>query len=86
MVAWGIAMDKTKYVEKSREGVPIWDRDAATFQEFEEASLVWEQSVAHHKTYLFAPKLMAELQSMARCFVLGKRPDWVSATMVGCRG
>lgn len=54
-------MDKTKYVEKSREGVSIWDRDAATLQEFEETSLVWEPSVAHHKRYLCAPKLMAEL-------------------------
>lgn len=71
-------MDKMKHVEKSREGVPIWDGDAATFQEFEESALVWEQSVAHHKRYLCAPKLMAELQGTARRFVLGKRPDWVS--------
>ena len=70
-------MDK-KRIEKSREGVPIWDGDAGTFQEFEENSLVWEQSVAHHKRYLCGPKIVAELQGTARRFVLGKRPDWVT--------
>ena len=72
------AMDKQKRIEKTREGVPIWDGDSSTFQEFEETSLIWEQSVAHHKRYLCAPKLVAELQGTARRFVLGQRPDWVS--------
>ena len=71
-------MDKMKHVEKSQEGVPIWDGDASTFQEFEESSLVWEQSVAYHKRYLCGPKIVAELQGTARRFVLGKPPDWVS--------
>lgn len=70
-------MDK-KRVEKSREGVPVWDGDSSTFQEFEEAALLWEQSIAHHKRYLCAPRLVAELQGTARRYVLGKRPGWVS--------
>lgn len=71
------SMDK-KGVDKSRDGVPVWNGDSSTFQEFEEAALLWEQSVAHHKRYLCAPRLVAELQGTARRFVLGKRPDWVS--------
>ena len=71
-------MDKMKHVEKSREGVPIWDGDSSTFQEFEESCLVWEQSVAYHKRYLCGPKIIAELQGTARRFILGKKPDWVS--------
>jgi hypothetical protein len=47
-------MERQKKIEKSRDGVPIWDGDAATFQEYEEASLLWEQGIASHKRYLSA--------------------------------
>ena len=40
--------------------------------------LQWEQSIAHHKRYLCAPRLIAELGGTARKFVVGKRPEWVS--------
>ena len=63
---------------RSKEGVPQWDGDSATFQDFEEQSLQWEQSVAWHKRYLCGPKLIAELSGPARKHVTGKRPDWVS--------
>ena len=71
-------MERQKKIEKSRDGVPIWDCDAATFQEYEEASLLWEQGIASHKRYLSAPRLVAELTGTARRYVLGKRHDWVS--------
>lgn len=71
-------MEKQKRIEKSRDGVPIWDGDAATFQEYEEASLMWEQGIATHKRYLCAPRLMTELGGTAKRYVLGKRHDWVS--------
>lgn len=70
--------DKNKKVERSREGTPIWDGDASTFQEFEEMALVWEQATPHHKRYLAAPKLIAELQGSAKRYVVGKHPEWVS--------
>ena len=41
--------EKQKRIEKTREGVPIWDGDAGTYQEFEESALLWEQSIAMHK-------------------------------------
>eukprot|EP00435_Cladocopium_sp_Y103_P052268 s1300_g16.t1 len=71
-------MEKPKRIEKSKDGVPIWDGDSATFQEYEEASLLWEQGIASHKRYLCAARLVTELVGTAKRHVLGKRPDWVS--------
>ena len=71
-------MEKPKRIEKSKDGVPIWDGDSATFQEYEEASLLWEQGIASHKRYVCAPRLVSELTGTAKRYVLGKRPDWVS--------
>ena len=49
------------HIERTKEGVPCWDGNAATFQEYSELAGHWEQSVAHHKRYLCGPKLQAEL-------------------------
>ena len=40
--------------------------------------LQWEQSIAMHKRYLSAPRLIAELGGTARKFVVGKKPNWAS--------
>ena len=63
---------------RSKDGVPQWNGDASQFQEYEDMCLQWEQSIAHHKRYLCAPRLIAELGGTARKFVIGKKPDWVS--------
>ena len=67
-----------KKVERSKEGVPIWDGDAATYQEYAEMAALWEQSIPYHKRYLAGPKLVNELTGTARRFVLAKEPTWVS--------
>ena len=77
MAVWGMA-EKRRGIEKTREGVPIWDGDSSTFQEFEECALLWEQSIALHKRYLAGPRLVTELCGTARKFVIGKRPEWLS--------
>ena len=60
-------MEKTRRIEKSKDGVPCWDGDPNSFQENEETSLVWEQSVAWHKRGLCGPRLMpADWPSYAR--------------------
>ena len=51
----------TAQIERNKEGVPCWDGNAATFQEYSELAGHWEQAVAHHKRYLCGPKLQAEL-------------------------
>ena len=65
-------------VQKSKDGVPQWDGDSASFQEYEETALQWEQSIAYHKRYLAGPRLVAELSGSARKHVMGKRPEWLS--------
>ena len=70
--------ERSKGIERSREGVPIWNGDAGSFQEYEECALQWEQAVAVQKRYLCAPRLVTELTGTAKRFIVGKRPDWVS--------
>lgn len=63
---------------RSKDGVPCWDGNAATFQEYAEMASHWEQSVAQHKRYLCGPRLQAELSGTARRFVLAMKPGWIS--------
>lgn len=70
--------DKQKRIERSRDGVPIWDGDASTFQEFEEYAQMWEQATPTHRRYLCGPRLISELTGTARRFVIGKQANWVS--------
>ena len=65
-------------ISRSKDGVPQWSGDAASYQEYEEQALQWEQSVEHKKRYLCGPKLIQEMSGTARKLVTGKRPDWLS--------
>ena len=65
-------------IERNKEGVPCWDGNAATFQEYAEMASHWEQSVPIHKRYLCGPKLQAELTGTARRFVMSMKPGWIS--------
>ena len=65
-------------ITRTREGIPQWSGDAASFQEYEEQAFQWEQSVPYHKRSLCGPKLIAELSGTARKFITRKRPDWCS--------
>ena len=38
--------EKQKRIEKTREGVPIWDGDAGTYQEFEEMGAIHSNAQA----------------------------------------
>lgn len=68
----------SKHVERSKDGVPQWDGDAATFQEYAELAGHWQESIPYHKRYLCGPRLQAELSGTARRFVQSKRPGWIS--------
>ena len=63
---------------RAREGVPSWDGNPSSYQEYEESALLWEQSVAFQKRYLCGPKLAAELTGAARRLVAGRHPEWLS--------
>ena len=71
-------MADKQVIERSREGVPKWDGDSRTFQEYEEMALMWEQGIPHHKRDLCGPRLVSELSGAARRFIVGKKPGWVS--------
>ena len=70
--------EKYKRIERTREGVPVWDGDASTYQEYEETVQFWEQSIAVHKRYLCGPRLISELTGTAKRFTVGKHPEWLS--------
>ena len=67
-----------KYIERSKDGVPQWDGDATTFQEYSELASHWQESIPYHKRYLCGPRLQAELSGTARRFVQAKQPGWIS--------
>jgi len=58
--------DKQKKIEKSKDGIPIWDGDASTFQEYEECAQLWELATPYHKGYLCGPRLVSELTGTAK--------------------
>ena len=39
-------------IMRSRDGVPQWSGDAADFQDYEDAALLWEQGIPRHKRCL----------------------------------
>ena len=63
---------------RSKDGVPIWNGESASFQTYEEMALQWEQGIPWHKRYLCGPRLVSELTGSAKKHILGKRPDWLS--------
>ena len=67
-----------KHIERSKDGVPQWDGDASTFQEYSELASHWQESIPYHKRYLCGPRLQAELSGTARRFVQAKQPGWIS--------
>ena len=67
-----------KQIERNKEGVPCWDGDPTTFQEFSEVALHWVEAAPFQKRYLCGPKLQAELQGTAKRFVLSQKPGWIS--------
>ncbi len=68
----------SQHVERSKDGVPQWDGNAATFQEYAELAGHWQESIPYHKRYLCGPRLQSELSGTARRFVQSKRPGWIS--------
>ena len=63
---------------RSKDGVPVWNGEASSFQAYEEQALQWEQGVPWHKRCLCGPRLVSELTGTARRHIIGKKPDWVS--------
>ena len=65
-------------VTRTKDGIPCWSGEAATCVQYEEASLLWEQSLTWEKRYTAGPKLVQELTGAARRFVAGQSAGWVA--------
>ena len=48
-------------ISRSKDGIPQWSGDPATFSAFEEESFLWEQTQPWHQRHTCASKLKAEL-------------------------
>ena len=56
----------------------MWSGEANLFVQYEEAALLWEQSLTWEKRYTAGPKLVQELSGAARRLVAGQPPGWVA--------
>ena len=65
-------------VARNKDGVPAWDGNGSTYQEYEEVCLLWQESTEYHKRYLNGPKLAGELTGPAKRLILGKPAGWLS--------
>ena len=71
-------VDDTSVTGRAKDGVPTWDGNPTSYQEYEESALLWEQSVAMQKRYLCGPRLAAEFTGAAKRLVAGRHPEWLS--------
>ncbi|CAE7255588.1 unnamed protein product, partial [Symbiodinium microadriaticum] len=60
------------------DGIPTWGGEASSFVQYEEAALLWEQSLTWEKRYTAGPRLVQELTGAAKRFVAGQPAGWVA--------
>lgn len=65
-------------IQRNRDGVSTWSGEAVLFEEYVEACLLYEQTVAREKRYLCGPRLASELKGSARRVLIGRPADWLS--------
>ena len=65
-------------VARNKDGVPTWDGTPASFEEYSEQCLIYEQSTPFHKRCLVGPRLLGELQGAAKRHVAGQAATWLS--------
>ncbi|CAE7358286.1 nphp3 [Symbiodinium sp. CCMP2592] len=65
------ASSMSEELTRTREGVPVWNGDAATFVSYAEAAELYEQTTAYHKRALVAPRLISELLGPAKLSLSG---------------
>ena len=65
-------------VTRTKDGIPCWGGEASSFVQYEEAALLWEQSLTWEKRYTAGPKLVQELTGAAKRYVAGQPAGWVA--------
>ena len=74
----GAAEASTSGTSRTKDGIPTWGGEASSFVQYEEAALLWEQSLTWEKRYTAGPRLVQELTGAARRFVSGQPAGWVA--------
>ncbi|CAE7339017.1 unnamed protein product [Symbiodinium sp. CCMP2456] len=74
----GTAEQSATAVGRTKDGIPTWGGEANAFVQYEEAALLWEQSLTWEKRYTAGPKLVQELTGAAKRLVAGQPAGWVS--------
>ncbi|CAE7199694.1 unnamed protein product [Symbiodinium microadriaticum] len=73
------AMSVAGVIRENKDGVPRRSGESATFDEYEEQCLLFEQSVEYYKIHgTVRPKLLSEPQGPAKRSVVGRKPNWMS--------
>ena len=65
-------------ISRSKDGIPQWDGDSASFSRYEEEALLWQESIAWQKRYMCGPRLISELTGAAKRMIIDKPANWVS--------
>ncbi|OLP94111.1 hypothetical protein AK812_SmicGene23906 [Symbiodinium microadriaticum] len=74
----GTADVNASAIGRTKDGIPTWGGEASSFVQYEEAALLWEQSLTWEKRYTAGPKLVQELTGAARRLVSGQPAGWVA--------
>ena len=65
-------------VGRSREGIPTWNCDPATWAEYRRAALLFVETTKWSNRYLCGPRLASELTGPAKASIVSKKSTWLS--------
>ncbi|CAE7233778.1 RE1 [Symbiodinium sp. KB8] len=74
----GATETTSSHAARTKDGIPTWGGEASSFVQYEEAALLWEQSLTWEKRYTAGPRLVQELTGAAKRFVAGQPAGWVA--------
>ena len=66
------------HVTRNKDGAPISSGNQASFEEYVEACLIYEQTVVKEKRYLCGPRCASELRGAAKRILVGQPATWLS--------
>ena len=66
-------------VGRTRDGVPTWSGEPATWEEYRRAALLYVQATKWESRYLCGPRLAAELSGAAKAAVTNKKASWLAS-------
>ena len=65
-------------VGRTRDGVPTWSGDPATWEEYRRAALLYVQATKWENRYLCGPRLASELTGAAKAAITNKKASWLA--------